>query len=92
MLSSNEVLTLVREQIADLLEEAEVEHGEIIGTEPLNAIGLSSLLLARLIIQLEMETGIDPFSEGDLVVSDVRTVGELADAYAKMLGASAVAA
>ncbi|MFJ1751579.1 phosphopantetheine-binding protein [Kitasatospora sp. NPDC088134] len=92
MLSTNDLLDLVRGQITDLLEEAGVEHDGITGAEPLNAIGLSSLLLARLIIQLEMETGVDPFAEGDLVLSDVRSVAELADAYAKLLGGAAVAA
>ncbi|MCX4746051.1 phosphopantetheine-binding protein [Kitasatospora sp. NBC_01287] len=81
MLDNATALTAVREQIIDLLAEAGIEHGEITGAEPLNAVGLSSLLLARLIIQLELDLGVDPFAEGDLVVSDVRTVGELAAAY-----------
>ncbi|MBO3734977.1 phosphopantetheine-binding protein [Glycomyces niveus] len=82
MLDKIEALNTVRTHVIDLLEEAGVEHGAIDGSEALNAVGLNSLLLARLIIQLEIEFGADPFGEGDLVISDVRTVGELADAYA----------
>jgi acyl carrier protein len=81
MLDKLESLTTVCNHIIDLLEEAQIEHGELTGAEALNAVGLTSLLLARLIIQLEIEFGADPFAAGDLVISDVKTVGELADAY-----------
>jgi acyl carrier protein len=89
--TNNDLLATVIRNVTDLLEEADGEHPEITGAEALNAIGLNSLLLARLIIQLEMELGVDPFAEGDLVISDVRTVGELADAYADALGGSVAA-
>jgi acyl carrier protein len=81
MLDKIEALNTVRNHIIDLLAEAEIEHGAIDGSEALNAVGLNSLLLARLIIQLEIEFGADPFAEGDLVISDVRTIAGLADAY-----------
>ncbi|WP_354641714.1 acyl carrier protein [Kitasatospora camelliae] len=86
-----DIKAAVVEQITELLREAEVEHGEFTGAERLNAIGLTSLLLARLIIQLEIDLGVDPFAEEDLVISDIRTVDELVDAYARTLGAPVAA-
>ncbi|TGA95332.1 phosphopantetheine-binding protein [Streptomyces sp. MZ04] len=80
MLSIDTTKKIVIENLTDLLQEAEVEHGEIAESDLLTGVGLSSLLLARLIIQLELETGIDPFAE-DLLISDVRTVKDLIDAY-----------
>ncbi|AVH94571.1 MULTISPECIES: phosphopantetheine-binding protein [Streptomyces] len=42
--------------------------------------GLNSLLLAQLLLQLETELGVDPFSE-DRSITDIRTVRELIAAY-----------
>ncbi|MEV6113649.1 phosphopantetheine-binding protein [Streptomyces sp. NPDC052109] len=88
MLKPGAVKGIVIEHITELLEEAGVEHGEITGAEPLNGVGLSSLLLARLIIQLETDLDVDPFAEEDLVVSDLRTVDDLVDAYDRALSAA----
>jgi acyl carrier protein len=51
---------------------------------------MGSLLLARLIITLEAELGVDPFAE-DVLISDVRTVGELVAVYREALTRQAVA-
>ncbi|WP_051393636.1 phosphopantetheine-binding protein [Glycomyces arizonensis] len=91
-LDNLEILTTVCNYITDLLDEAGTEHGEITGADALNAVGLNSLLLARLLIQLELELGVDPFGDGELVIADVRTVGALADAYAKASGEAEVRA
>lgn len=88
MLDTTAIKAIVLEHISELLKEADVEHGEFTGAEALNAIGLSSLLLARLIIQLEIDLDVDPFAEEDLVISDIRTVDELVEAYAGALSAS----
>ncbi|MFD5075727.1 acyl carrier protein [Streptomyces sp. NPDC058274] len=88
MLDTTAIKAIVLEHISELLKEADVEHGEFTGAEALNAIGLSSLLLARLIIQLEIDLDVDPFAEEDLVISDIRTVDELVEAYARALSAS----
>lgn len=87
MLSTDTTKQIVLENITDLLQEAEAEHTEIKDSDLLTAIGLSSLLLARLIIQLELETGVDPFAE-ELLISDVRTVGDLIQAYHSLLQSS----
>jgi acyl carrier protein len=80
MLEATHVRDLVHEQIRELLLEAEVETGPLTGEEQLHELGLTSLILARLVIQLEMELGVDPFAE-DVVISDVRTVADLVGAY-----------
>jgi acyl carrier protein len=83
-----DIAALVRAQISDLLTEANGAVGPIADGDRLGELGLTSLLLARLIIQLESEIGVDPFAE-DLAVSDVRTVGELTAAYRDTVAASA---
>jgi len=84
------IAALVRTHITDLLNEAGVAVGPLADADQLNALGLDSLLFARLIIQLETEVGVDPFAE-DLAVSDVRTVGELTAAYENAAAATASA-
>ncbi|MEV6838816.1 acyl carrier protein [Streptomyces sp. NPDC051133] len=80
MLSEETTRTIVLGELTELLAEAGVEHAPITGAERLTDLGLTSLLLARLIIQLEADTGVDPFAE-ELLISDVRTVADLVGAY-----------
>lgn len=47
-------------------------------------LGFSSLDIAQLIAQLEMELGVDPFVEG-ASISSVRTVGSLFEVYQSSL-------
>ncbi len=94
MLIAADITALVHQEINALLAEAERRR-----TPPRSPArssctswGLNSLLLARLVIQLEMELGVDPFEE-EYVISDVRTVGALSDAYVRtveQLAATAV--
>ncbi|MDN3260901.1 acyl carrier protein [Streptomyces sp. CSDS2] len=87
MLTQETTRSIVFGALSELLQEAGAEHPAPSGDERLTDLGLTSLLLARLIIQLEMETGVDPFAE-DLLLSDVRTVAELIDAYHAALSRS----
>jgi acyl carrier protein len=48
--------------------------------EDLFELGLNSLSLAQLLIQLEEEIGVDPFND-DFPVTNIRTVGDLITAY-----------
>lgn len=45
-------------------------------------IGLTSLDMAQLISSLELEFGVDPFSDG-VTVADLRTVGNVVRVYGK---------
>ncbi|PZT72574.1 MULTISPECIES: phosphopantetheine-binding protein [unclassified Streptomyces] len=93
MLIAADITAVVHQEINALLAEAErATHPTLTGAEFLHELGLNSLLLARLVIQLEMELGVDPFEE-EYVISDVRTVGALSDAYVRtveQLAATAV--
>jgi hypothetical protein len=50
----------------------------------LHDLGFNSLLLARLIIQLEAELEVDPFA-GDVSISDARSIGALVAIYERAL-------
>ncbi|MFJ8083988.1 phosphopantetheine-binding protein [Streptomyces sp. NPDC096205] len=84
MLTPADVHSTVVQQLQRLLEES---SGDQISPQPgdeLIALGLNSLLLARLIIVLEEETGTDPFAEG-ASLADIRSVGDLVATYEKAL-------
>jgi len=72
--------TIVREIRAIVAEDSE-EDREISGDEPLHELAINSLMLARLLVQLEAEIGVDPFGDGDVAISDVRSVADLVAAY-----------
>lgn len=87
MLSRDTTRSIVVEAIAALLEESGAERSEISGSQSLIDVGLGSLLIARLIIQLETEIGVDPFAE-DILISDIRSIDELVNAYHSALSRS----
>ena len=80
MLNESVVQSVVHAEIRDLLAEAGTELETLTGSERLHELGLSSLMLARLIIQLESGLGVDPFAE-DLMLSEIDSVSELIAAY-----------
>ena len=77
---ANEVMASVREAIADLLERADRPVPAINAGDDLMATGLTSLDLAAVIAMLETRWGVDPFLE-HVPITEVRTVGELCEAY-----------
>jgi acyl carrier protein len=91
---------VVVREIRALLAEIERDPVELDRSDRLDDIGLDSLRLARLMIALETELGVDPFGEEaaeaagtePVDVFDVHTVGELVDAYAGALERTAVGA
>jgi acyl carrier protein len=82
---------IITEEIQALLAE-DGRHVESI--EPsmhlLRELGLSSLLLARLVLNLESRFGIDPFSESHSI-TEAQTVDDLARIYAETSAAPAAA-
>jgi len=88
MLESSAVPTVVRNEIRALLTESGTKVDHLADDDQLHDLGLDSLSLARMIIQLEFMLGIDPFAE-DVMISDARTVGALVAVYERALsGAS----
>lgn len=52
-------------------------------------LGFTSLDVAQLIATLEMELGVDPFSQGAAAISEVNTVAKLYAVYEEQLSAAA---
>lgn len=100
MLDPSAVDAVVRDEIRALLSESGQptdelsgelsgeQAGELADTHQLHELGLNSLLLARLIIQLEAELGVDPFS-AEVTIADARSVGALVAVYQRALCGSA---
>src|SRR5258708_20027641 len=72
-------------RIGGVLAEGVGEGGRLSGTDKLSAtLGLSSLDLAFVVAELELELGVDPFAK--LVsITSVRSVGDLVRAYQQVL-------
>ncbi len=51
-------------------------------------LGFTSLDVAQLIATLEMELGVDPFSQGQVAIGEVHTVGRLHEVYEEALAAA----
>ncbi|HLP42436.1 MAG TPA: acyl carrier protein [Fibrobacteria bacterium] len=50
-------------------------------SELVDDLGLSSLNVAALVANLEDALGVDPFQAEDVMITDIRTVGDLCSAY-----------
>jgi acyl carrier protein len=87
MLEHSAVSAVVRHEICALLSESGVEINNLADSDQLHDLGLNSLLLARLIIQLEAELGVDPFM-ADATIADARSVGALVAVYEHALAAA----
>lgn len=90
----SEIEALVADEIVALIEDADppVPPERVTGVARLgDDLGLSSLDLAELVTVLELELDADPFRE--LVpITSVRTVGDLVQAYERVLSGEAPAA
>lgn len=84
MLTQTDTRTAVHEQIHSLLPEGG-EETTLTGQEQLHELGLNSLLLARLVAELEETLGVDPFTNGDAELADIRSVDDLTAAYGRAL-------
>jgi acyl carrier protein len=56
-------------------------------TEIVDELGFSSLLVATLIANLEEEFGVDPFQDENVMITDIRTIKDLCDVYARLTDA-----
>ncbi len=81
MLAKTDVRTVVVREINTLLLEDSDEMEKLTGDEELHELALNSLMLARLVIELEAAVGVDPFLQGDMTISDIRSVNDLIAAY-----------
>lgn len=84
-LSKQEIEQVVYEEIISILEEKTSDIKTICAEDKLNAtLGLSSLDLAQLVAVLESKLAADPF-EILVPITSIRLVGDLVQAYQKLL-------
>lgn len=83
-----DVQKVVETEINELLTESGADAVEIAPQDELVELGLNSLMLARLIIQLETALGVDPFADEIAMIADIRTVNDLVSAYERALAAA----
>ena len=82
MLTPDAVGTRVTDQITSLLVELDDEDvPEVEASSTFADLGLDSLSLARLIIELEDELGVEPFRSEEASVADLRSIGDLVRVY-----------
>ncbi len=84
-LTSQDIARMIHEEILNILEEREESRRHIANDDTLHDdLGLASLDLAQLVSVLEMKLQTDPFEEL-VAITDIRTVGELCQAYERMV-------
>jgi acyl carrier protein len=89
MLTKTDLRALVDNEIRELLLETESEIEAWTGQEGLVELGLNSLLLARLLIQLEAALGVDPFADESVAIWDIQSVNDLVAVYERALASIA---
>lgn len=91
---TKDVRAAVERAIVDVLGDlADEDDFSLSADDQLHELGMNSLMLARVIIQLESALEVDPFSENadSNPIADIRTVGDLSAAYERALGDRATA-
>ncbi|MEC2352648.1 acyl carrier protein [Bacillus velezensis] len=85
MEQTKEMKQIIAQIIQDIQEQQSyraVEAGDDVRV--IEDLGFSSLDIAQLVAQMEMETGVDPFSQGE-TISSITTVGSICDNYQKYM-------
>jgi hypothetical protein len=91
MLKSRNVREVIEQELRELLLEADVIGESDVIDEELFQNDVNSMMLARLLIQLEAELEVDPF-ENQADIADVRTISDLVRVYEQALAGAAVGA
>lgn len=78
-------------RIDSIIRDVATERGLEVPTELradaelVDDLGFSSLTVAALVANLEEALGVDPFQEDEVMITDVRTVGDLRAVYERRL-------
>ncbi|MCX8985931.1 phosphopantetheine-binding protein [Citrobacter portucalensis] len=80
MLTQQELRDIVLKKVSNLIT---VDVNDINLTVAFDQIGLDSLSLAVLFIELEQISGFDPFGEDRTLLSDIKNVNDIINIYAK---------
>jgi acyl carrier protein len=91
VLADTNIQDLIQTEVRALLLDHDSEAAAVTADDALSEIGLNSLMLAQLLIQLESALGVDPFQQ-DRSITDMRTVRDLVDAYEGALASAAASA
>jgi hypothetical protein len=86
MLTDEAVRTIVMREIQVVLLEEDEDHGPLTGDELLHDLSINSISLARLLVQLESEVGVDPFGDGNAAIADMQSIADLISAYQNAFG------
>ncbi|MBI1759674.1 MAG: hypothetical protein HYR62_10715 [Actinobacteria bacterium] len=81
MLTKDDVGTLVVREVRSLIFEDSGEEPTVTGGEQMHELAINSLMLARLLVQLEEALSVDPFTRGDAEIADVHSVNDLIAIY-----------
>jgi acyl carrier protein len=81
MLSTADIRERIVEDIMETLADVGVVVSTVKGSDDLTALGVSSMVFARLLLKLEAALGVEVFSSAGQP-PNVRTVDELVDAFA----------
>jgi acyl carrier protein len=76
--NSTEVESKIRELILDVLRLKGLQTS-LERSAPLTSLGLESIDWAEVVVRMETDTGLDPFSSG--ATFELRTFGDFCDAY-----------
>lgn len=83
---AEDVKETVEQVIRELAEERNLQLPTLTGeTEIVDELGFNSLMVAALIANLEEVFGVDPFAAEDVMITDIRTIKDLAEVYAVCL-------
>lgn len=90
MLNRTDIRALLEREIRTLLLDPDNDAAAAEDSEDLVELGFNSLTLAQLLIEMEMQLGVDPFEDG-VSITDMRTVSDLVQAYTEAVTADPTA-
>lgn len=85
--NSESLFVIVQQKIREICRRQRNDCSELESDSRLSDIGLSSLDLAELVVDLEVLFGVDPF-ESRFAITDITDVAGLCDAYLQCLTAN----
>lgn len=86
---SSEINNVIERVIRSIAEQRKLSLPPLKDdTEIVDELGFTSWAVAALIANLEDELGVDPFQEEDVMITDIRTIGDLRDAYESCLASA----
>ncbi|MFB6951285.1 acyl carrier protein [Streptomyces niveus] len=88
MRNRSEIEAAAVKAITEILAEDGEQAPRISGGSALTDLGVTSLVFARVAIDLEDELGVDPFKESPVGEGGPRTVDDLVDSYVGALSES----